>query len=663
MESIFSLTRKLMLTRQTTAVNYLSNPDEYTFAQQLTLGLTNYLSVECWNSYRADYTHAQPMEIFATDWSTVVLTNDVGLFYSVSIPPIFPNANVITNSDWPGYGPGTIPQQTSFLIPLQVGNVLVPNLIYTFNPGYPFTPDPNAYFTNITVTPHWGLLVTNRLRVVMVERNPADNLFHVIDYVQLIGPDGGHDLSADIQQLYDKQPSDPQYHAFYDGQWDPNIVNIGVNIAAGIRNQFTVSAQLTPIIQDPYWAQQNPAEVTNQMAVFRGFLGLSLLSGMSSQSYNLGKESYWQQAPYSPTAVVAYVTKWGANDPLVHYLASDLTDRNGSTAPQAYIDRLDSNTLNTRYSPWGGYPLFPTPDGNAFNRALKDPLVYSSDFWYFPMNKLATVGWLGRVHRGTPWQTVYLKSVDVLSTANGLAAWMNVTGDANPYDAANMAPVQDRLLFDLFTTALNDNATRGTLSINQSANQYNPVANPAAGLASWSALFSGMVVSTNPVNGYTVIAPAGPAGVRSPLGILVTNINYFRSNFRSPDGLAGVFEHTGDILSVPQLTDQSPWLIATNPISDAMYEWLPQQMMSLVRVGTPRYVIYAYGQALKPAQGAVFTGGGPFFGMVTNYQVVSETATRAVVRLDTARTNLNDGTITLTPPRAVIESFNILPPD
>ena len=56
------------------------------------------------------------------------------------------------------------------------------------------------------------------------------------------------------------------------------------------------------------------------------------------------------------------------------------------------------------------------------------------------------------------------------------------------------------------------------------------------------------------------------------------------------------------------------------------------------------------------------------FGMVTNYQVVSEIATRAVLRLDTARTNVIDvnaanSAITVTPPRAVIESFNILPPD
>jgi hypothetical protein len=84
-------------------------------------------------------------------------------------------------------------------------------------------------------------------------------------------------------------------------------------------------------------------------------------------------------------------------------------------------------------------------------------------------------------------------------------------------------------------------------------------------------------------------------------------------------------------------------------------------MMSLVRVGKPRYVIYSYGQALKPAPNGIYLGAGPFFGMVTNYQVVSEMSTRAVMRLDTVRTN--NGVITVTPPHAVIEQFNILPPD
>jgi hypothetical protein len=97
--------------------------------------------------------------------------------------------------------------------------------------------------------------------------------------------------------------------------------------------------------------------------------------------------------------------------------------------------------------------------------------------------------------------------------------------------------------------------------------------------------------------------------------------------------------------------------------------------MSLLRVsGSPRYVIYCYGQALKPAPNSIYTGGGQFFGMVTNYQVVSEIATRAVVRFNSTLTNVIAGTNivgginwfsvpVVTNNNAVIESFNILPPD
>ena len=38
-----------------------------------------------------------------------------------------------------------------------------------------------------------------------------------------------------------------------------------------------------------------------------------------------------------------------------------------------------------------------------------------SDNWNFPTNKYPTVGWLGRVHRGTPWQTVYFKAHEHLA--------------------------------------------------------------------------------------------------------------------------------------------------------------------------------------------------------------------------------------------------------
>src|SRR5262249_10804999 len=153
-------------------------------------------------------------------------------------------------------------------------------------------------------------------------------------------------------------------------------------------------------------------------------------------------------------------------------------------------NQIDSNDnwpanlgkLNARYFPWGGNPLLAGADKDPFTKALKDPLMYSSDYWDFPTNKFPTVGWLGRVHRGTPWQTVYLKASGV-----DMGAWTNWSGNHNLFDATNMVPGKDRLLFDLFTTTLNDNATRGRLSVNQNH------------LAAWSAMFSGIVVPTNSV--------------------------------------------------------------------------------------------------------------------------------------------------------------------
>ena len=237
---------------------------------------------------------------------------------------------------------------------------------------------------------------------------------------------------------------------------------------------------------------------------------------------------------------------------------------------------------------------------------------------------------------------------------------MTWTGNQNRSTPPTAAPVQDRLLFDLFTTAINDNATRGTLSVNQ-----NPIA------AAWSALFSGVVaVSNNAADGSNIrFISSNPQSENPPpiytgtnissrrvyrLNIPLTNqpalvqivqgINQTRANTNLFPSQS--FAHVGDILAVPQFTEQSPFLSwgsacsSNNGISDEMYEWLPQQTMSLLRCSdSPRYVIYCYGQALKPAPNGIYTltTAAGMFGLVTNYQVVSEIATRAVVRFNSTR--------------------------
>jgi hypothetical protein len=218
----------------------------------------------------------------------------------------------------------------------------------------------------------------------------------------------------------------------------------------------------------------------------------------------------------------------------------------------------------------------------------------------------------------------------------------NLVGLTNFYaDAIFTAPTNDWGILGLFTTAVNDNAGRGQLSVNQT------------NLAAWSAVLSGVNVLPN-TSSSLFIQPAGvynPA-VPTPLVTIVNGINNARTNFPNR-----AFTRLGDLLATPELTVASPYLIATNRavINDAVVERIPQQILGLLHGSDqpPRFVIYCYGQALKPAPKSLYLTSGPFFGLCTNYQITAEIATRAVVRVDGAPSK----------PRTVIESFNILPPD
>ncbi|HVU27890.1 MAG TPA: hypothetical protein VHG71_09165 [Verrucomicrobiae bacterium] len=756
LESIVGMTRRLQVTR--TATNQ-PPPTPVNFAnfhtnQMYTMVVTNSLGVECWNSYNDTYSNN--VRIVVRDNLIMTMTNDDGMFTTTNL--IINNA--VTPLFWPGSAPwyADNPNSNSFDIPLFV-NIPTPLSADSSAPPTPNwwvyrTPSAtgptiplsyggtipgfvaDSYFNPYDTThslqsfetntigfpfPHFQLMITNRLQVYMLDF--TNNVYHVIDYVNFAGPDSSRDLNAEI---------------FTDGNagvWNTNLATNSsyLNVPNGILNQISISRGSKPvdIAEDGPWHADPSASslggtVSQQQAAFDAFFkpgNISSASGVTATNVELSV-----QTPYSPTRYSVLYTTWQANDPLVHYVASDLnysfaekgsTIRSGTNKydPPNVIPSLTSisiGKLNDHYAPWGGNPNqgnnVNTPDDpnfiNQYNLALKDPLVWQSDDWDFPTNKMPTVGWLGRVHRGTPWQTVYLKSANVFdqltAAGPGITLWTNWTGNRNPVDAISEGPVQDRKLFDLFTTAFNDNATRGQLSVNVGANNN-------INLAAWSALFSGMVVLSNnaaaagiglpalpqhngSLTNYTwnIINPAGSDGTNSALGQLVIGINNARALFTNNDGLVGSFEHVGDVLSAPQLSDQSPFLHwangavsdaaqQQNGISDEMYEWLPQQMMSLLRLGgspeSPmRYAIYCYGQTLKPAPNSIVTSG-TFFGMVTNYQVVSEVATRAVVRFNSthventfqATNSFNDLVWTNIPAisnnTAVIESFNVLPPN
>ena len=747
-QSSFFIERELQYTRNTIDASGRT----YTTNQEYIMGISNLFGSDDWNSYAETYHN--PVTVVAQDYLTMALTNGAG--YAIVNPNSF---SVFTNM--PGWSGGqyVLPFGASTFAaePLNP-QYLSSNNTYVYLPSGSTVTASGVSFTGPTFIPTSmnppnipalssgappplpSLLMsaTNRIQSWIIDREGG--LVHVLDYVQLGNMNAAMNINETIADN-SINVADTQ------GLWSTNGYQ-GGTMPYGVFEQFEVSSlggvvptedqdgggagglwTTTPVSGIPNSASSVSSQA--QQAFFSAFF-----SAQNRAPYAGATGGYVSnidlsiQAPFTPIRVAVQRFVYQANDPLVHYLSSDLYDfadnsntlASVSAPPPPLVPAL--GIQSDRYAPWGTPGNMSSFDGfssdhNAFNLSYKDPLVLMSDNWDFPTNKYPTVGWLGRVHRGTPWQTVYLKSTNVLNlqivsgggagarvTANGLATWMPWSGNVfNSYDAQNAAPIEDRLLFDVFTATPSDEATRGRLSVNVGAND---VDNPMTGLAAWSALLSASLAFSNnladvqlnfgthaqsPVtyapwrqtapsySTFTVQplgAPPYPGANRditnSPMWQIVRGINNARTNYIGPDGLQGTFEHVGDVLSAPQLSEQSPYLHWRNNgatdaaqqekgISDEMYEWLPQQTLGLMTVsGTPqsppRYVIYCYGQTLKPAPNGLVTSG-TYFGLVTNYQVTAESASRAVIRIENAPTPANPNAT----PHVIVEQYNPLPPD
>jgi hypothetical protein len=701
MVNLVQVSRKLQVSRSDITKGGATATNE-----MFLMGITNQLNFSFWNSYNSGYTSSVPLTVYFSDIVSMALTNTV----NPSFP--FPAANPTTvqfqftnnptiwlGSAWLASGT-TDPQGQSAATNSFISGVInypfLPQSIYRFG-GIGFQLANLAVgdlwetnYSSPPVFPSFGLTTTNRVQAFIVDGT------NVIDYVQLSGPDVSPTFNdPNNEGLLDNYPVQKGHY------WSTNAAGVGASSPTptwGVINQLSTS-------QNPGLAPLNgwktPPNMPNALktqqlegSYFAAFFTGGLVKGTDNKFY--ANTNYVMQAPYTPVRTFWQYVLWQANDPLVHYLASDLTSANNLTrqtrsdnlvnSPIQTVSLTDVNASASRYQPWGRNMQMATLSEtavatNAYDLRFRDPLVWNADSWDFPTGKLPNVGWLGRVHRGTPWQTVYLKQRDVLledfpfggNTVNiGTNTWAQWTGDTqtsfnnSPYDAVNSAPVSDRDLFDLFTATPNANATRGTLSVNQTH------------LAAWSALFSGLVALTNatdapfatttPVINNLIIPPAGPDAANSGVGLILNGtegINNTRSNFVNADGVVGAFEKVGDILNVPAYTEKSPFLNHSDDqhtafdISDELYEWLPQQTLGLLRAGdTARYVVYCYGQTLHPApNGLVLDNSAGEFGLCTNYQITAESAARAVIRVE--KHIVNGGTNYST----VIESFNPLPPN
>jgi hypothetical protein len=685
MQTLVQVSRKLQFTRQ----NGPNTPINQT-NQMFLVGISNVLAVEAWNSYVTNFSRS--LRLYYMPDISVVMTNETGKTlnpYQRYQPPI--RWTEISANAWPGYNRSF--ESYSFQIPLSTNLMFLTNSTYVRASGQ-FVP---AFGTFEKVSPafyipHWWLNVKARLCFAVVDTGVSPS--RIVDYVNLADQTLVNLTDTLMQggQCGGSYTPDGAYGSLWCTNHYPTPNNESLP-TFGVLNQIQVGLGMQPAYGQAVWnsaMNSFPAGMEKPAAIdsFRNQFELGPLFSHPAGTVFYPSNTF--ASPFQPVRSIFLVTSWQANDPLVHYTVGDLTSL---TRTNLVLDNLPTPAplanlghVNLRYEPWGGNPAGGSSSTTKFDLRVKDPLMLQSDSWDFPTNKLPNVGWLGRVHRGTPWQTVYLKSPGMdlptwaIWTGNGqlvtnlgqfptnmLSLYVPGTAIGIANDAILTQPTNDWRLVDLFTSALSDNATRGQLSINQ------------ANLAAWSAVLSGVMVMPNVLdaNGNRVLTNQVilPAGVYNPLDRTtwspVVQLWNRINEVRATNSTRHVFSRLGDILAVPEFTVSSPFLntngtatLANSALNDAAYERLPQQILGLLKCDhTPRFVIYAFGQTLKPAPHAIVQSG-PFSGLCTNYQIVAEAATRTVVRFEGVHRSLPG---TLPPPittlHPVIESFNVLPPD
>jgi len=462
------------------------------------------------------------------------------------------------------------------VVPLNTTVTALPPAAYVYNEPNP----PNTSFlapfpspcldTGIRPLPHFGLTISNRLQVAIIDYSAGAGAGHIVDYVQLGDLNSSRDLAAEIQAV------DPY------GFFDTNEVDGGT---IGVLNQIFASRTGQTFtgqsVVGSGWTTTPYPNRTDEMAFFSAFFS-------NNSMYNIGGTNFINtltnmEAPYTPTITAVQEVSWQVNDPLIHSFASDLGPRIVTGSITTWPDSVGKS--NQRYLPWGQRLFTIGIDPNPCNLAFKDPAVRSSDNWNFPSNQTLNAAWLGRIHRGTPWQTLYLKSTNILDytkpPVSGLATWTVWTGDPAD-DATNMAPVRDWHLVSYLASLISTNDLVSQFSVNE------PDPN------TWLALLDGMTALTNDLSDAAarfVAFGAAPhfdtivISSNSPqAGIIASAIQTGRS--AQPGRL---FTDVGDLFSVLPLTEQSPflnWLAnvqRTNAISDEAFETIAAQLLPHLR--------------------------------------------------------------------------------
>jgi hypothetical protein len=585
MQTDVQVARKLQFLRDQTGLVSQTN-------QMYLASITNTLGAMAWNSYYASL--ARNLEIVAMAQVTASVTNG-------GSNTVFTSSWGVTNycllNPWPGFASASMgPTPTNFATPLLTGFFSLTNSEYRFQGTPGFVGITGIFESNSLSSlpvPVWSLSMRTLLQVIIVDLD-ADR---IVDYVNLdsnLDPTQPVlDITSDLMLGGDCQsPVDAHLGSMWCTNLSPNAGSTWQ--PQGVLNQIAICLGLgyPSSVALANWSTQY-GDVSPEINFFRLQFGLSPLPGTTIVATYLTNVFY---APFVPTRDSYLSTRWQACDPLVHYTIPDLTDLFLPNTSRVTVDSPPSpNVLadftlfngfieggpTTRYRPWnstdaGARATVKAPDTyqTATNIALKDPVALAvgyhpdgvgrSDDWNFPTNQTSGYGWIGQVHRGTPWQTIYLKSSSISATT-----WQSWVGTTNPVIAQQMQPTNDWQLASLLVPLLNTNAPLNLASPNQ------------PGTAGWLALLNGLTVLTN--SSSTELDTIVMSSNSSQAAVIAMALDTRR---RSEPG--GYFRGIGDILAEPTLSIGTPWLnlqsaYAVDSLTDEAVEMIPSQLLTLLR--------------------------------------------------------------------------------
>ncbi len=539
-ETSLQATRKLEFRRtQMSSYQPISETNE-----MHVFSLTNSMGVELWNPYSAPFERAARLHLTAT--IQTMMTNSSGGIVLSNVQN-FCVERTIPAGAWAGFT-NSYDCGPSFIVPLITNTVLLPPSKYSpeLRQFVPVT----GIFDRINAFPVPDLWLQQRVTANYALADIESN--RLLDYVSLRQDGFSYNVIGCLMSYPDGATCGYPYLPSGDSraQWCTNRYG-GRSVVSptfGILNQIYVSQG--KVASPEFDASSNGVAVN----FFRAQFGLSPL-----YSRDIFPRTNVFYAPYSPIRTLTFAACFETKDPLVHYTTTGLA-RSGF---RAVFDSPQYSRINNL-----GYQNISSLSWPVQAGAFSDRFGYVSDDWSFPTNQHLSLSWLGRVHRGTPWQTVYWKN-----SAPDFRAWCEWVSPGDSTTAMLVYPTNDWRLFDELAPLFDDGYP---------ANAYSP---NDRSVEDWRALLDGILVVS--AAGTTRISAASPEAELIASAIVE---NQKKQSW-------GRFTSAGDLISIRELTSSSPFLSGVGDLTEEAVEAIPAGLIPRLRADALVY-LYPYDRSV-----------------------------------------------------------------